>query len=145
MDTACTVTTTGVTFGPYDPIVANATTSLDNGTSGTVAIACVKGSTATIALGSGNNFAPPAGPRRMQNASKPTVYLTYELYLPPSNLAGTACTFPGTTVWNATNTLTAPAAPNKNSRTFNVCGTVPATQDVEVGTYSDTVTVTVSF
>jgi spore coat protein U-like protein len=37
------------------------------------------------------------------------------------------------------------SAPNKNSRTFRVCGTVPAGQDVEVGTYSDTVVVTVNF
>ena len=145
VDTSCTVTTTGLTFGAYDPIVAHAASALDNGNTASVNITCIKGTTATIALGNGNFYVSPSGPRRMQNTGKASVFLNYELYKPPSNLPGTACAFPGATPWNSSNTLVAPSAPNKNSRTFNVCGTVPAAQDVEVGTYSDTVMVTVSF
>lgn len=143
VDTFCTVTTTALNFGPYDPIVANTTASLDNGTTGSVIITCVKGTSATIALGNGLYFA--GGTRQMQHATKATVFLAYQLYQPPSNAAGATCTFPASTLWSSTSTLTPPAAPDKNSRTFNVCGTVPAGQDVEMGTYSDTVVVTVTF
>jgi spore coat protein U-like protein len=143
VNTLCTVATTALNFGPYDPLVVNTTANLDNGTSASVSISCVKGSPATIALGNGAHFSGTN--RRMQNASKPTVLLTYELYQPPTNAANAACAFPGTTVWNGVNVLAPVSAPDKNSRTFNVCGTVPAGQDVEAGTYSDTVVVTVSF
>lgn len=141
VNTSCTVLTTALSFGVYDPILANASAPLNNGTTGTVSIACVKGTNATIALDNGTSGAG----RRMRNASNPSVYLPYELYQPPNSQPGTACVFPASTVWNATNPLAPPAAPSKSSRSFNVCGTVPAAQDVEVGTYSDTVTVTVTF
>lgn len=143
VDTFCTVATTALAFGSYDPILANTTAALNNGTTGSVVITCVKGTSAVIALGNGLYFA--SGTRQMRHATKTTVFLTYQLYQPPSNAAGAACTFPATTLWSSTGTLTTTAAPDKNSRTFNVCGTVPAGQDVEMGTYSDTVVVTVTF
>jgi spore coat protein U-like protein len=143
VNTLCTVATTALAFGPYDPIVANTTANLDNGTTGSVVITCVKGSPATIALGNGTHFSGTT--RRMQHATKPVEMLDYQIYQPSSNAANAPCSFPGTTVWNGTNVLAPASAPDKNSRTFKVCGTVPWGQDVEVGTYSDTVVVTVTF
>lgn len=142
VDTYCTVATSALTFGPYDPIQANVSANLDNGTTASVTVTCVKGSNATIALGNGSNFL--TGSRRMKHASKAS-FLTYELYKPPSLVPNAACSFPGSSVWNATSPLVPGSAPDKNSRRFNVCGTVPAGQDVEAGTYSDTVVVTVNF
>ena len=143
VDTFCTVAASALAFGAYDPIVANTTAPLNNGTTGSVIITCVKGTSATIALGNGLYFA--GGTRQMRHATKPTVFLPYQLYQPPTNAAGAPCTFPGTTAWTTTSVLTTTSAPDKSSRTFRVCGTVPAGQDVEVGTYSDTVVVTVTF
>jgi spore coat protein U-like protein len=142
--TFCTVAAAALTFGAYDPLVVNQTAPLNNGNAN-VTVTCVKGSAPTIALGLGTHAT--GSTRRMQHASKPTELLTYELYQPPSVAPDTACTFPATTVWGSAgvNLFSPGSAPNKNSRSFNVCGTVLAGQDVEVGTYSDTVVVTVNF
>jgi spore coat protein U-like protein len=145
VDTFCKVATTALSFGAYDPIVVNQTTSLDNGTTASVTVTCVKGSAPTIALGLGTHA--NGSIRRMQHASKPAELLTYELYQPPSTAANASCAPTPGPVWGSTgvNLFSPGAAQNKNSRTFNVCGTVLAGQDVEVGTYSDTVVVTVDF
>jgi spore coat protein U-like protein len=143
VNTFCTVATTALSFGAYDPIVANTVTDLNNGTTGSVTITCVKGTSATIALGNGANYS--ASTRHMKHATVATELLPYQLYLPPSNTPNATCTFPGATPWIGATVLTPAAAPDKNSRAFNVCGTVPAGQDVQVGTYSDTVVVTVTF
>jgi spore coat protein U-like protein len=144
VNTNCTITTTPVAFGAYDPIVANTTTPLDNG-AGAISVACVKGSAPSIALDLGLHASGTT--RRMQHATTPTEFLAYELYQPPNTSPGTACSFPGSTVWGSTGTsLFAPAAAStKAARTFQVCGTVAAGQNVEVGTFSDTVVATVTF
>jgi spore coat protein U-like protein len=76
-----------------------------------------------------------------------TNLLQYNLFQPPSNTPGTACTFPGTTAWTASGTglLTITTAPTKVARLYNVCGTIPAGQDVAADTYSDTVGATINF
>jgi len=141
VNTNCTIAATAVAFGTYDPIGANRTTALT--TSGSITIACVKGTTPTIGLSLGNNAS--GSTRRM--AGSISGFLVYELYQPPTTTAGAACTFPGTTVWGTTgaNLFTPTAAPTKTSRTYNVCGSAPAGQDPNVGTYSDTVVATVTF
>jgi len=142
VDTNCSLSTSPVAFGAYDPIVANTTAALN--AAGSVSIACVKGTAPSIALDLGLHASGSA--RRMQHATVATTFLGYELYKPPNTTPGAACTFPATTVWGSGSSAFSPgAAPSKNSRTFNVCGTVPAGQNVEVGTYSDTVTATVTF
>ena len=128
-------------FGAYDPSGTNATAAL-NGT-GSVSVACTKGSTSlTIGMSNGGNYS--GGSRRMKGAVN-TEYLNYAIYQPPDNTPGTACTFPGTTVWDTTTTLTLATAPSKAARTYNVCGTVAAGQDVPADSYSDTVTATINF
>lgn len=141
----CTISTTAVAFGAYDPVVANAATAL-NGT-GTVGIACTKGSAPNIALGFGLNNAGVQ--RNMKITGGGSDLLAYQLYTPSSNAANAACSFPGSTVWadgtSGTSVLTPTSPPNKNSRSYNVCGTVAAGQDVSVGSYQDTVVATVNF
>lgn len=126
----CSITTTAVAFGSYDPAVTNATTSLDG--TGTVVVACTKGAGTRISLGRGANASGLT--RRMRGA---TAFLTYELYKNAER----------TTVWRtgATNGLTIPAAPSKAARTFTVYGRVPAGQDVVAGPYTDTVVATINF
>ena len=138
----CTISTTPLAFGAYDPVVANASTDLNG--SGSITVACTKGASGlSIGLGNGSNFA--SGSRGMSNG---TDRLTYGLYQPPNNTPGTACSFPASSAWGntvGTNTLALTNAPNKNGRTYNVCGTVGAGQDVSTGSYADTVVATSNF
>lgn len=140
--TSCTISTSAVTFGNYDPIVVNKAASLN--AIGSVTIACVKGTTPTIALGLGNNAT--GSTRRMKDAVSGD-FLVYELYQPSSSAANAACSFPGSVVWGSAGAslLTATSAPSKAARSYNVCGTVSAGQNPTVGTYTDTVNATVNF
>jgi spore coat protein U-like protein len=127
----CTISTLPLVFTPYDPVVANASTNLDG--TGTVVVACTKGTAPTVGLGLGANAASTV--RRMHDGS--SNYLTYELY----NDSGRS------TVWtNAGLGLLSPvAAPSKAARSFTVYGRVPSNQDVPAGSYTDTVVATVNF
>jgi spore coat protein U domain-containing protein, fimbrial subunit CupE1/2/3/6 len=128
----CTISTLPVAFGPYDPVVANAAADLL--ATGTVTVACTKGTAATIDLGNGVNLA--AGSRRM--ASGAPDFLNYALY---KDAARTA-------VWGsglAGGTTMAYAAASKAATSITVYGTVPQAQDVTVGAYSDTVVATINY
>jgi spore coat protein U-like protein len=126
----CSITTTPVNFGSYDPVVAQAASPLDG--TGSVTVTCTRGAGTRIDLGLGSN--PSGATRRMQGGSD---FLAYELY----QNAGR------TVVWRsgATAGQTIAAAPNKNPRTFIVYGRVPAGQDVAAGAYNDIVLATVNF
>lgn len=140
--TNCTILTTPVAFGAYDPIGVHRSANLN--ATGSITVACVKGTAPTIALDLGSNA---AGSTRRMNDVPSGDFLSYELYQPPSNAPGTSCSFPGITVWGTagTNLFTASSALSKVARTYNVCGSVPAGQNPSIGTYSDTVLATVNF
>ena len=126
----CSITTTAVAFGSYDPIVTNATTPLDG--TGTVVVTCTKGAGTRIDLGLGANAS--GSTRQMAGGSD---FLTYELYQD----SGRA------TVWGsgASAGQTIAAAPSKAPRTFTVYGRVAAGQDVAAASYNDTVVATINF
>jgi len=126
----CSITTTAVAFGSYDPIVTNATTPLDG--TGTVVVTCTKGAGTRIDLGLGANAS--GSTRRMTGG---TDFLTYELYQD----SGRA------TVWGsgAVAGQTIATAPSKAPRTFTVYGRVAAAQDVAAASYADTVVATINF
>ncbi|MGA8050162.1 MAG: spore coat U domain-containing protein [Burkholderiales bacterium] len=142
VNTNCTIATTAVAFGGYDPIGANKTSNLNS--SGVITIACVKGTTPTIGLGLGSNAT--GSTRRMRNTASAN-FLQYELYMPSTTVPNAPCTFPGTTVWGnaGANLFNAGSAPSKNARSYNVCGTVPAGLNPVIGIYQDTVVATVNF
>jgi spore coat protein U domain-containing protein, fimbrial subunit CupE1/2/3/6 len=140
----CTISTSAVAFGAYDPISTHASGGVDlNNGAGKLTVRCTKSATSvSLALGNGNNFS--GGARRMGSSGGD--FLSYELYQPPSAVPATACAFPGSTVWNSTNAL-APAAASFDgtAKDFFVCGSVPKGQNVGTGSYSDTVVATVNF
>lgn len=76
----CTISTSALAFGNYDPIVANASTALDG--TGTVSITCTLGDVVQITLGQGANAdtgSTDAAPqRRMINGT--TNFLSYLLF-----------------------------------------------------------------
>jgi spore coat protein U-like protein len=135
----CTIATTPVAFGTYDPLSG---TDLTN--TGSVGITCVKNAVPTITLDLGSNASGTT--RRMKGASVTPDMLAYELYQPPSITPNTACGAL-TQVWGTTGAaiFSPGAAPSKNARTYNVCGKVTAGQDVQVDSYSDTVNAVVNF
>src|SRR5262245_22314495 len=137
----CTITTTAVAFGAYDPLVTNAATPLNG--NGTVSIACTKGAATTVALDLGSNAS--GSTRRMSDGGGN--FLNYETYQPPNNTPGTACSYASPTVWGTSgaNLFTPAVAPSKASRSYNVCGQVAAGQDLPSGSYNDTVLATVNF
>jgi spore coat protein U domain-containing protein, fimbrial subunit CupE1/2/3/6 len=146
VNTNCSVATSAVAFGTYDPITVNAPPAsggVDLNATGSITVTCVKGTAPTIGLDLG---AHASGSTR-QMLSGAANFLTYELYQPPNNAAGTACAFPGTTVWGTAgvNLFSPSAAPSKAARIYNICGTVAAGQNPAIGTYADAVVATVTF
>jgi spore coat protein U-like protein len=127
----CTITTTPVAFGAYDPVNVNSATDLL--ASGSVNVACTKGTPATIDLGNGGNFA--VGTRRMGSGSD---FLNYSLFKDAARtqLWGSGIAGGSTAAYNAA---------TKNSTSVSVFGTVPQAQDVTVGNYADVVVATINY
>ena len=139
----CTISTTAVLFGVYDPVVTNASTALNG--NGAVSIACTKGSAPNVTMDLGAN--PSGSQRKMLITGGGVDTLNYELYQPSTNTTPSTCSFPGSAVWGtAGGAIFTPTAPtSKTARAFAVCGTVAAGQDVSVGSYQDTIVATVNF
>jgi spore coat protein U-like protein len=128
----CTISTTAVSFGNYDPVSANATTALN--ATGKVTVTCTRGAGLSIDLGLGSNAT--GSTRRMTDGATTASFLTYELY---SNSGRT-------TVWGTgTSGLTITAAPSIAPRNYTVYGTVAAGQDVPVGSYADVVVASINY
>jgi spore coat protein U-like protein len=129
----CSISTTAIAFGAYDPVVTNASTALDG--TGSVTISCTKNTSATIGLGVGG-FASGAQRRMSDGAATPS-YGNYDLYQDSGR----------TTAWtnSGAGLLSPSAAPSKAARTYTVYGRVPAGQDIPAGSYTDTVVATVNF
>ena len=126
----CSIATTPLAFGAYDPVADNLVIPLDR--TGTVIIRCTKGATANVGLDLGDNAL--AGTRRMTDG---TNLLTYQIYSDANH----------TQVWGnaAPGWFTLPPAPSTAARSFNVYGRVFAAQDVPSGNYADIVEATVNF
>jgi len=132
---SCSITSTPLAFGNYDPIVTNATTPLD--VNGSVTITCTKGASTTIGLDPGQNAANATGGATRAMATVGPDYLSYELYQDVTHA----------TLWgNSGGNLFTPAvAPSKNARTFTIYGRIPPAQGSTTGVYTDTVVATVIF
>lgn len=132
----CTISTTPVAFGTYDPIVTNLTSPLD--ATGTVTTTCTSGATPWVGLGQGSNpggGSSDAVPVR-QMTSGGSNYLAYALYQQTGR----------TTTWGNTSG-SAPSSPagNGSAQVLTVYARIPGGQNVPTGTYTDTVVATVNF
>lgn len=136
VDANCTISTTAVDFGSYDPVTANATTDLQAPAGGKVTLLCTNGASATVTLGEGSNAdtgsAPEDPERRMASGAN---FLSYTLY----SDAGL------TTEWGDTAPTGVAHTGTGASADLPVYGVIPQGQNVPVGTYTDTVLATVSF
>lgn len=130
---ACSVSATGVNFGAYDVFV---TTPLDS--TGTVTVTCDQAPPADIVVAIG-----PSGtsggfiPRQMRSASSPD-RLNYNLFVNAGR----------STVWGdgaaGTSTVFLKNVKKNRPAVTTIYGRIPAGQDVSVGSYSDSLTVTIT-
>jgi spore coat protein U-like protein len=132
---SCSVTTSPIAFGNYDPTSTTALTA-----QGAVNAKCTKGSVVAVALDQGTHpvtgtstAAIPA--RQMSNG---TVTLPYHIYT----------TSGGTTEWGNTTAqepATQTSATVNTALVFTTYGNLPAGADVTAGAYTDTVTASLTF
>lgn len=116
-------------FGDYDPTRNVVAAPLKSAASFT--LRCSKGSAATILLS--NGLFASGGVRRMRTGVDS--YLGYNLFRDPSR----------NSVWDESNPVQYVAG-SSAPQTFTIYGQVPAGQDnVSIGSYSDTITITVMF
>jgi len=121
---ACNVTVVNVAFGNYD--VFNGS---DTDTTGTVKVTCDAGTSYTISISPGSGtFAS----RVMTNGKN---QLDYNLFTDPQRL----------TIWGDGTGGTATVAATDTGATYTVYGLIPALQNVQAGSYFDTLTVTVTY
>lgn len=131
----CSISTSPVAFGAYDPVGANAANPLDS--AGTVIVTCTSGASTTITLGQGANAGPgstdAAPARRMRDSG--SGYLSYALYQDGSHM----------TTWGNTGATGVAHTGTGSSANISVYGRVAAGQNVASGSYSDTVLATITF
>lgn len=134
---SCTVTTTGMAFGAYDPLAAGAL----NG-AGKISVSCkvtivalLVQYTVKLSTGSSGSYAT----RTMKNGSVP---LTYNVY---RNAGRTQIWGDGTasTVFYDSGLIL--LAVGSNNADIDIWGKVDPGQDQNAGNYSDSITVTISF
>jgi spore coat protein U-like protein len=131
----CSISTSAVAFGAYDPIAANASAAL-NGT-GTVTVTCTNGSAAVISLGQGSNAAGDStdiAPTR-QLSDGATHNLAYFLYQNTGR----------TTVWGNTEATGLGHTGTGTSTGLTVYGAISGGQNMPAGSYTDSVVATVTF
>lgn len=133
--TSCRVNSGALNFNTYDPVNLHASTPLQR--SGILRVTCTNGGSALAKLSQGNNptgGSTDASPvRRMEG--DPGFYLTYELYQDASH----------STAWGNTNGTGKALTGSGTQNNVTVYGLVLPGQSVPEGTYSDTITITVSF
>jgi len=129
----CTVSTTSVSFGPYDIFSASPTDSTGN-----ITVNCNESPPPYVTVSIGQS--PNSGgfnPRKMKLAAGADL-LNYNLY--------TDGTY--SSIWgdgtSGTTTLVRRVRRNR-PETFIVYGRVPPGQDISVGSYSDILTVTITW
>lgn len=116
-------TTVPLAFGNYDAVVANASTPKDAAAS--VDVTCTDGAMG-VTLGAGNGLAF-SGTRRMSSGAN---RLPYELYSDASRTAAFAA-----------ESVTA----DGTAQTIDIYGRIPAANTAAIGSYTDTVVMTVTF
>jgi len=121
---ACTVSLTGVSFGNYDPF-----SSVNLDSTGNVAVTCSPASPYTIALSPGNAAQTE---RRMQSGAQ---VLAYNLFTDATRTA----------VWGDGTGTTLTVSGSGSAGGHPIYGRIPARQNVAIGSYTDAITVTVTF
>ncbi|MBC7985517.1 MAG: spore coat U domain-containing protein [Sphingomonadaceae bacterium] len=126
---ACVVSALPLAFGNYDPTSGSGV----NGST-TLSVLCTNGTSFTTGLNAGTASGATVSTRRMSNGANT---LSYGLYQDAAR----------TTNWGNTAGTDTPAAQTAGvgATSLTVYGAIPASQNVPIGVYSDTITVTVTY
>lgn len=126
----CNVSATDLAFGVYDP----ASAATDN--TSTITVTCTKGTNYSIGLDAGTAAGATVTTRQMEDAVSSDL-INYSLYSDASR----------TVNWgNTANTDTVDVASATGAaENHTVYGRIPAGQFVSAGSYSDTITVTLTY
>jgi spore coat protein U-like protein len=121
---ACTLTTSGIAFGGYDPFVNQDVDSAAN-----ISVTCDETTSYSIALSTGN------GTYETRAMTSGLHHLLYNLYVDATL----------TTVWGDGTGQSATVSDTQSAANYTVYGRIPAGQNPYVGVYSDTIVITVTF
>ncbi len=126
----CTVSTTGIAFGSYNPID---TIPIDS--QGIITIYCTTNEKTTTSISVSQNSGG-FNPRKMKNAAGSDL-LNYNLYTDAAR----------TIIWGdgTGGTKTVSARVNRTTVNLTIYGRIPAGQDVSVGQYTDSLVITVNY
>jgi spore coat protein U domain-containing protein, fimbrial subunit CupE1/2/3/6 len=122
----CTVSTSGLNFGTYDVF-----SSLNDDITATITVNCTKNRAYSISLSSGS------GTFGSRTLTGPVGALAYNLFLDSTHLTIWGDGSSGTGIFRGTGTGANVGTP--------VYGRIPPRQNVRMGSYSDVITVTVTF
>jgi len=139
----CSLSAPTLAFGSYDVVGTQATSPLDG--SSTLSIKCTKGTGAAVYVqgGLGSNSASASGSCAVATCTRAmtdgTDFLSYDLY-----------TVAYTTVWSPTATsgtsvFSFDFSSSSATQTATISGEIPAGEDVGVGSYTDSITMTANF
>lgn len=126
---ACVVSAAPLAFGNYDP-----TSGAGVNGSTTLSVLCTRGTSFTAGLNAGGASGATVTTRQMSNGANA---LSYGLYQDTARAVNWGNT-PGTDTPAASTAGVGPTV-------MNVYGAIPASQNVPLGVYSDTITVTVTY
>jgi len=142
----CVVTSAaGLPFsGSYDPVVTNASASLDF--TSAIAFKCTKNSSGvTVGIDHGGHY---SSGRRLADTGAAN-FLTYDVTQPAAVGSGASCAYTQSYDTSSSGLFAVTGSNFTNSTTtvtVNICGRVPGGQDVPAtGNYTDALTVQVNF
>ena len=121
---ACTLNVVGVIFGSYDTLSGTAVDSTGN-----IGVTCDLATPYTIAL------SPGSGSYASRAMTSGATVLNYNLYTDATRLI----------VWGDGSGGSSPVVGLGANNNHTVYGRIPGSQNVPVGTYTDTITVTLTF
>ena len=128
----CTISTSALAFGNYDPVGANAAANLDS--NATLTTVCTTGSSPTIALDQGaNQAAGSTAAVPLRQLASGINRLSYSIYSDATRLL----------IWGSTGVATPTAT--GTAQTNTVYGRISSGQNKPAGSYTDTVVATVTF
>lgn len=121
---SCTLTSSGIAFGGYDPFVPQDVLSVAN-----IGVTCDETTAYSIALSSG------AGTYEQRFMTSGLHQLLYNLYIDATL----------NTVWGDGTGHTAVVGDTQSAAIYTVYGRIPARQNAHVGAYGDTIVITLTF
>lgn len=125
---SCTVSTTSMSFGTYNSALLSGTA--------TVSATCSNTTPYNVGLNAGTANGATVTTRAMFVSGTPSVVLNYGLYTNSSH----------TTNWGMTvNTDTVAGTGNGSAQAITIYGQIPAGQLVAPGSYTDTITATITY